>query len=87
MNSRKFVFCLASAAVFASTLMLWACGDSDSPVVVGEESSSSMESSSSSVALSSSFSLSFVLSSFLLRRTSSIFLRMRSFNSPAAFSV
>ena len=54
MNSRKFVFCLASAAVFASTLMLWACGDSDSPVVVGEESSSSMESSSSSVALSSS---------------------------------
>ena len=55
MNSRKFVFCLASAAVFASTLMLWACGDSDSsPAAVGEESSSSMESSSSSAVLSSS---------------------------------
>ena len=55
MNSRKFVFCLASAAVFASTLMLWACGDSSdsSPAAVGEESSSSAE-SSSSVALSSS---------------------------------
>ena len=53
MNSRKFVFCLASAAVFASTLMLWACGDSDSPVVVGEESSSSAESSSSVVSSSS----------------------------------
>jgi len=56
MNSRKFVFCLASAAVFASTLMLWACGDSDSsPYFVNEDPSPlSFESSSSSEASSSS---------------------------------
>ena len=57
MNSRKFVFCLASAAVLASSFVFWACGDSSdsSPYYVNEdpyplsfESSSSSEASSSS---------------------------------------
>ena len=63
MNLRKFVFCLASAAVLASSFVFWACGDSSdsSPYYVNEdpyplsfESSSSSEASSSSAKVSSS---------------------------------
>ena len=62
MNSRKFVICLASAAVLASSFVFWACGDSSdsSPYYVNEdpyplsfESSSSSEASSSSASSSS----------------------------------
>ena len=58
MKLRKFVFGFVSAAVLASSLVLWACGDSDgSPAAVSEESSSS-EGSSSSVVQSSSAKVS-----------------------------
>ena len=63
MNSRKFVFCLASAAVLASSFVFWACGDSsdslpyyvnEDPYPLSFESSSSSEASSSSAKVSSS---------------------------------
>ena len=55
MKLRKFVFGFVSAAVLASSLVLWACGDSEgSPAAVSEDSSSSEVSSSSVVQSSSS---------------------------------
>ena len=58
MKLRKFVFGFVSAAVLASSLVLWACGDSEgSPAAVSEDSSSS-EVSSSSVVQSSSAKVS-----------------------------
>ena len=59
MKLRKFVFGFVSAAVLASSLVLWACGDSDgSPAAVSEDSSSSEVSSSSVVQSSSAASSS-----------------------------
>ena len=55
MNLRKFVFGFVPAAVLASSLVFWACGDSDGSLAAGEDlSSSSLVVQSSSAKVSSS---------------------------------
>ena len=56
MNLRKFVFGFVPAAVLASSLVFWACGDSDGSLAAGEDLSSSssvVQSSSAKVSSSS----------------------------------
>ena len=75
MNLRKFVFGFVPSAVLASSLVFWACGDSDgSPAAVGEDSSSSTEVSSSSAepALSSAESSSASSSSAKVSSSSAV---------------
>ena len=89
MNSRKFVFCLASAAVLASSFVFWACGDSDgSPAAVGEDSSSSTEVSSSSTepALSSAESSSASSSSAKVSSSSAVAVSSSAKTAPSSSS-